>query len=172
MVRILFICLGNICRSTMAEYVMRHLVEEQGLTGQVVADSAGTGTWVAGERVHPNTRSKLREEGILCGNHRARKLKRSDYDSYDYIVGMDEENRQDILRILSGRGIWGWGTLNPRQAKEADPESKVHLLLDWSDRPGDIADPWYTHDFDTTYRDVLEGCQTLLSWLRQRGLVA
>lgn len=147
--RILMVCLGNICRSTMAEYVMRHLVRREGMDGVVVVDSAATSRYQIGDTPHPGTRRVLAAHGIPCGEHRARQMTRRDYDRYDLIVGMDEENRSDILHIV-----------------RHDPEGKVHLLLDWSERPRDIADPWYTGDFETTYADVLEGCETLLAHLR------
>ena len=147
--RILMACLGNICRSTMAEYVMRHLVRREGMDGVVVVDSAATSRYQIGDTPHPGTRRVLAAHGIPCGEHRARQMTRRDYDRYDLIVGMDEENRSDILHIV-----------------RHDREGKVHLLLDWSERPRDIADPWYTGDFETTYADVLEGCETLLAHLR------
>lgn len=163
--RILFVCLGNICRSTMAEYVMRHLVAERGLAGRIVADSAGTSTEEAGNPVHPGTQRVLAKHGIPCGNHHARQMVRADYDRYDLIVGMDEGNLEGIYRILLGRSPWGWGSLDEGEVARADPEGKVRLLLDWSQRPRAIADPWYTHDFETTYVDVREGCETLLDAL-------
>ena len=143
--RILMICLGNICRSPMAEYVLRHLVREAGLEREIVVDSAATSRYQIGCTPHHGTRRVLAEHGIPCGKHRARQLTRRDYDCYDLIIGMDEENRWDILNILGD-----------------DPAGKVHLLLDWSARPRPIADPWYTGDFETTYADVLEGRETLL----------
>lgn len=143
--RILMICLGNICRSPMAEYVLRDLVSKEGLEHEIVVDSAATSRYQIGCTPHHGTRRVLAKHGIPCGNHRARQLTRRDYDRYDLIIGMDDENRWDILNILGD-----------------DPADKVHLLLDWSDHPRAIADPWYTGDFETTYADVLEGCETLL----------
>lgn len=145
MTRVLFVCHGNICRSTMAEYVMRHLVRERGLEGQVVADSAAATRDALGMTVHWGTRRALERHGIPCGSHRSRMLTRGDYDRYDYIVGMDQENLRDMRRIL-----------------RSDPQGKVHLLLDWSDHPRDVADPWYTDDFETTFADVMAGCRSLL----------
>ena len=144
--RILFVCHGNICRSTMAEYVMRDLVRKAGLGQAVVADSAAATRDALGMGVHPGTREVLRRHGIACGGHRATPLRRSDYARYDLIVGMDEENRRDMLRILGG-----------------DPQRKVHLLLDWTDSPREIDDPWYTCDYDATYADVRRGCEALLA---------
>ena len=148
--RILMVCLGNICRSPMAEYVLRHLVSEAGLDGSVLVDSAATSRYQIGDTPHYGTRRVLAEHRIPCGNHRARQITRQDYARYDLIIGMDEENRRDILRIV-GR----------------DRENKVRALLDWSGHPRPIADPWYTGDFETTYADVLEGCMTLLSSIRE-----
>ena len=144
--KILFICHGNICRSTMAEYVMRHLVREAGLEGHIVADSAAATRDALGWGVHEGTRDVLRRHGIPCGGHRATPMTRADYGCYDLIVGMDEENRRDMMRILG-----------------SDPDGKVHLMLDWTDEPRDVADPWYTGDFDTTYSDVRRGCEALLA---------
>ncbi len=144
--RILFICHGNICRSTMAEYVMRHLVREVGLEGQIVANSAAATRDALGWGVHEGTREVLRRHGIHCGGHRSTPMTRADYGRYDLIVGMDEENRHDMMRILG-----------------SDPEGKVRLLLDWTNEPRDVADPWYTDDFDTTYADVRRGCEALLA---------
>ncbi len=149
MVKILFICHGNICRSTMAEYVMKHLVKEEGMETDLFIDSAATHTDEIGNGVHYGTRNKLAQVGIPCGGHKARQVTWADYAAFDYIIGMDEANRRDLVRMLKG-----------------DPEGKVSLLLDFTHRPGPIADPWYTGDFDATYRDVLEGCKALLEKLK------
>lgn len=143
--RILFVCHGNICRSTMAEYVMRHLVREARLEDKVYADSAAATRDALGWGVHWGTSEVLARHGIACGGHRSRALTHADYKTYDLIVGMDEENRRDIMRILG-----------------ADPAGKVHLLLDWTDQPREVADPWYTDDFDATFADVWMGCKALL----------
>ena len=148
--RILMVCLGNICRSPMAEYVLRHLVRETGLEGQIQVDSAATSRYQIGDTPHRGTRRVLAAHGIPCGEHRARQMTRADYGRYDLIIGMDEENRCDILRIVG-----------------ADRQHKVRSLLDWSGHPRAIADPWYTGDFETTYADVREGCETLLAHLRR-----
>lgn len=147
--RVLFVCHGNICRSTMAEYVMRHLVSEAGLANLILVDSAAATRDALGWGVHPKTRAVLTRHNIACGDHRATPMSRADYARYDLIVGMDEENRRDMLRILGG-----------------DPQHKVHLLLDWTDSPREIDDPWYTDDYDTTYADVRRGCEALLAALR------
>ena len=148
MTRILMVCHGNICRSTMAEYVMRHLLREAGLAGQITVDSAATSREEIGNGVHPDTQRALAAHGIPCGSHRARQMTRADYARYDLIIGMDQANLRNMGRIVGG-----------------DPQGKLHLLLDWSDRPRAIADPWYTGDFETTYADVAEGCAALLAAL-------
>ena len=170
MTRILMVCHGNICRSTMAEYVMRHLVARRGLTDVIAVDSAAATRDAVGWGVHRGTQEVLRRHGVPCGNHRAWQMTRSDYDRYDLICGMDEENLGDIYAILGGAPRRGWrrGNTVPR-AGEVDPQGKVHLLLDWSGHPRAIADPWYTDDFEATYRDVLEGCQSLLEHLTEGG---
>lgn len=143
---ILFVCHGNICRSTMAQYVMEHLVREAGLADEFEIDSAAVSSEELGNPVHHGTRRKLQEVGIRCGDHRARRLERADYERFDLIVGMDGYNMRGMMRILG-----------------SDPQGKVCRLLDFSARPRDIADPWYTGDFDTTYDDVREGCEALLA---------
>ena len=132
----------------MAEYLLRFLVEKQGLAGEIYCSSAATSTEELGNGVHPGTRRKLQEQGIPCGNHRARQLTRADYAAYDLLLGMDGENLFYMNRILGG-----------------DPRGKIHRLLDFSEHPRDIADPWYTGNFEDTYRDVLAGCTALLARL-------
>lgn len=154
MKKILFICHGNICRSTMAEYVMKYLVKSHGLQESFYIDSAATSTEEIGNPVHHGTRRKLQEVGIPCGDHRARQMTRKDYEEFDYLIGMDSWNMRNINRII-GNG---------------DPDGKVNRLLDFTDRVGeDIADPWYTGNFDVTYRDVREGCEGLLSHIMEEG---
>ena len=146
MIRVLFVCHGNICRSPMAQDVLAELAARRG--DAVSVDSAATSTEELGNGVHPGTRRKLAEEGIPCGGHRARQLRRADYDAYDWLIGMDSANVRNMLRILGG-----------------DPAGKVCRLLDFTAQPRDIADPWYTGDFDATYRDVRAGCEALLNKL-------
>ena len=147
MVHILFVCLGNICRSPMAEFVMQHLVNEQGLTEQFQIASAATSTEELGNGVHHGTREKMAEVGIACrGDKRARQMTRKDYDAYDYLIGMDSWNMRNMMRIFG-----------------SDPEHKVYKLLEFAGRPDDVADPWYTGNFDATYDDVLKGCTALLN---------
>ena len=150
MIKVLFVCHGNICRSPMAEYVMKYLAAQAGAENEFFIDSAATSTEEIGNGVHCGTRRKLAEVGIPCGDHRARQMTREDYEKFDLLIGMDEANLRNMRRMLGG-----------------DPEGKIHALLDYTDRPGSIADPWYTGDFDATYRDVLEGCRGLLKKLTQ-----
>ena len=148
MKRILFVCHGNICRSPMAEYIMKHMVEERGLSDDFHIASAATSTEELGNPVYPPARRKLAEHGIACNGHSARQLTRSDYNKYDLLIGMDSYNIRNMQRMCGG-----------------DPEGKIHLLLDYTNRPGDVADPWYTGNFDATWRDCTEGCEALLQTL-------
>ena len=148
MIKILFICHGNICRSTMAEYVMKHLVKETGREGEFFIDSAATSTEEIGNGVHHGTRRKLAQVGIPCGDHRARQVTWKDYESFDYIIGMDNANIRNLRRMLKN-----------------DPDGKISMMLDYTSRPGEVADPWYTGDFEATYQDVLAGCTGLLEQL-------
>ena len=149
MIKVLFICHGNICRSPMAEFVMKDLVKNAGLERKFSIASAATSTEEIGCPVYPPARRKLAEHGIGCAGHAARQLTAADYDHWDYLVGMDVANLRNMRRICGG-----------------DPEGKISLLLDWADRSGDVADPWYTGDFDATWRDVLAGCSGLLAHIR------
>ncbi len=151
MKKILFVCLGNICRSPMAEFVMKELVRRAGLEGAFQIDSAGTSDEEFGNPVHEGTRSKLRAEGIPCeSGKRARPMTRADYAAYDHLIGMEARNVRDMRRIAGG-----------------DPQGKISRLLDFAPRPRDIADPWYTGNFDDTYRNIDEGCRALLKKLRE-----
>lgn len=150
MTRILFVCLGNICRSPMAECILKDMVERRGLSGEFFIDSAATSTEEIGNPIYPPARQKLREMGVPLTGHRARQMTRADYRDYDLILGMESANIRSILRITGG-----------------DPEGKVRRLLDGTARPRDIADPWYTGNFDVTYDDIVEGCQALLENLEK-----
>lgn len=145
MTKILFVCHGNICRSPMAEFVMKDLVQKAGLEDQFLIESAATSTEETGNPVYPPARRKLAEHGIGCAGKTSHQLRAADYGRWDLLIGMDRANLRNMGRICGG-----------------DPEGKIKLLLDFTDRPGDVADPWYTGDFDATWRDVLEGCQKLL----------
>ena len=149
MKRILFVCHGNICRSPMAEYVMKSLVEEAGLSDDFYIESAATSTEEIGNSVYPPARRKLAEHGIACNGKTARQMTRSDYQRFDLLIGMDSYNIRNMERICGG-----------------DPEDKIHLLMDFTPEAHDVADPWYTGDFEATWQDVLQGCQCLLRKLR------
>lgn len=149
MKKVLFVCLGNICRSPMAEFVFKDLVKKSGLEDEFFIDSAATSYEEVGNDMHYGTVDKLRQKGIEFTNHVARRITKEDYKKFDYIIGMEERNIMDILRIV-----------------DVDPQQKIHRLLDFSSKPRDIADPWYTGNFETTYNDVLEGCQALLNRLK------
>ena len=162
--RILFVCHGNICRSTMAEFVMRHLVREAGREGEFEIDSAATSTEELGHDVHPGPRRTLEQAGVPCGHRASRQRSAADYDRFDHIVGMDSENIVGIECLLSGmRGAgYSWRPLPAAEAAAADPEHKVTKLLSWAGVERDVADPWYTGDFEATYADVVAGCSALL----------
>ncbi len=151
MTKILFVCHGNICRSPMAEFVMKDLVKKAGLEAEFRIESAATSTEEIGNPVYPPARRKLAEHGVDCVGKTARQLKNEDYDQYDLLIGMDRANLRNMHRICGG-----------------DFDGKTHLLMEFTDRPGDVADPWYTEDFESTWRDVLEGCIGLLEWLIQQ----
>lgn len=148
---ILFVCHGNICRSPMAAFVMKDLVQKAGLAADFAIDSAATSTEEIGNPVYPPARRKLAEHGIGCEGHAARQMQRADYSRYDLLIGMDQENLRNMRRICGG-----------------DPEGKIHLLLDYTVRSGSVADPWYTGDFERTWQDVLAGCRGLLAHLTAR----
>lgn len=150
MIKILFVCHGNICRSPMAEFIFRNLVEQHGWSNRFLIASAATSTEELGNPVYPPAARKLREHGISVAGKYAVQVQAADYDRYDLLLVMDHNNLRNLHRII------------PK-----DPKQKIHCLLDFTSRPRDIADPWYTGDFDTTYRDVLEGCTALLSALQQ-----
>lgn len=145
MKKILFVCHGNICRSPMAEFVMKWLVKEAGREDEFEIASAATSTEEIGNPVYPPARRKLAEHGISSAGKYARQITRRDYKYYDLIIGMDAWNLRNMNRMLGG-----------------DPDDKIRLLMDYTDRPGDVADPWYTDDFEATWRDVLEGCRGML----------
>lgn len=158
MIRVLFVCLGNICRSPMAEFIMKSIISERGLSDRFYIASAATSTeeiWNGvGNPVYPPAKQELAKHGISCEGKRAVQITKADYGKYDYILGMEECNIRNILRIVG-----------------KDPEHKVKLLLDYSDHPRDIADPWYTGNFESTYRDVVEGCEGFLLYLEREGRI-
>ncbi|MBR2253791.1 MAG: low molecular weight phosphotyrosine protein phosphatase [Prevotella sp.] len=145
MTSILFVCHGNICRSPMAEFVMKDLVRKAGLEARFLIESAATSTEELGNGVYPPARRKLAQHGIDCTGKTARQMNRADYQRYDMLIGMDTWNIRNMQRICGG-----------------DPDGKISMLMDYTSRPGDVADPWYTGDFEATWQDVSEGCQALL----------
>lgn len=150
MTKILFICHGNICRSPMAEFVMKDLVKKAGLETEFHIESAATSTEEIGNPVYPPARRKLAEHEISCAGKTSRRLTRTDYSQYDLLIGMDRANIRNMNRICGG-----------------DPEGKFHLLMEYADHSGDVADPWFTGDFETTWRDVLAGCRGLLQAVKE-----
>lgn len=152
MIKILFICHGNICRSPMAEFVMKDLVEKAGLKDRFHIESAATSTEEIGNPVYPPARRKLAEYGISCAGHAARQLTRKDYDQFDWLIGMDFANLRNMRRMCGG-----------------DEQEKIHLLMDYTHRPGEVADPWYTGNFEATWQDVREGCEGLLQYLTKES---
>ncbi len=150
--KVLFICHGNICRSTMAESILTHLVTHQGLSDLFHINSAATSREEIGNGPHYGTVRKLNEVGIPVVPHRAVQMTRQDYLDYDYLIGMDTANIRNMNRIAGG-----------------DPQGKIYKLLSFAGQGRDVADPWYTGDFDATYRDVLAGCEGFLDFLTERG---
>lgn len=150
MIKIMFVCHGNICRSTMAEFVFRNMVENKGIGDEFFIASSATSTEEIGNPVHYGTRKKLAEHGISTEGKVAVQLNKKDYDKYDYILGMDQRNISNMNRILG-----------------KDPGKKIRRLLDFTNHPKEIADPWYTGDFEATYRDVVDGCEGLLKFLNK-----
>ena len=151
MLDILVICHGNICRSPLAEFVMKDLTERQGLAGKFQIASAATSREELGNDIHPGTRRVLEREGIPFSSRQARQITKSDYEAYDYIIAMDLANLRNLERLLGG-----------------DPEGKFFLFLEFAGEHRDIADPWYTGNFDETYRDIKQGCTALLEFLLQQ----
>lgn len=156
MIKVLFICHGNICRSPMAEFLLKHMVREKGLQDQFQIASAATSREEIGNPVYPPARRKLAELGISTTGKTAVQMTKSDYDKYDYVIVMDENNMRNALRLVG------------RTRTEA---AKLHKLLDFADKHGDIADPWYTGDFDTAFSEIEKGCSGFLEHLKKEGMI-
>lgn len=146
MVKILFVCHGNICRSPMAEFIMKDIVNKKGIADMFEISSAATSTEEIGNPVYPPARAKLKEHNISCAGKTARQMTAADYTYYDYIIAMDRFNLRNMKKFIGN-----------------DNDKKVSLLMDYTNRPGDVADPWYTGDFETTWRDICDGCRGFLN---------
>lgn len=151
MIKILFVCHGNICRSPMAECVLKNMVAKSGRAGEFYIDSAATSREEIGNPIYPPAVRKLKAEGVPLSGHRAIQMTKADYDKYDLLLAADSANIRNMQRIAGG-----------------DSERKIRRLLDYTSHPRDIADPWYTGNFDVTYDDIVEGCQALLDWLDKK----
>jgi protein-tyrosine phosphatase len=154
MIKVLFVCHGNICRSTLAESVFTYKLKKLGIADQFEIDSFATSTEEIGNPPHRGTVAKLKEQGIPLVPHRAKQITWRDYCNSDYIIGMDSANMRNLNRMLKG-----------------DPEGKLYKFLSFAGSNRDIADPWYTGNFDATYDDVVEGCDGFLQYLRSEGLI-
>ena len=154
MIKVLFVCLGNICRSPMAEYVFKDMVQKYGIEDEFYIDSAATSVEEIGNPVHYGTRNKLQKMNIRCGNHVARRITKQDYRKFDYIIAMEERNIVNIKRIVG-----------------EDKENKIYKLLDFSNNPRDIEDPWYTENFDKTYDDIVEGLEGFIKYLNNAKIL-
>ena len=148
MIKVLFICHGNICRSPMGEFILKDMLQKRGMADNFYVESAATSTEELGNPVYPPARRKLKEHGIDCSGKTARQITKSDYERFDYIFCADSNNVRNALRIFGD-----------------DPEQKIRRLLDITSHPRDIADPWYTGNFEITYNDIVEGCEAFLNKL-------
>ncbi len=152
MIKVLFCCHGNICRSPMAQFIFKDMVRKRGLSDRFEIASRATSTEEIGNPVYPPARRELAKHGLGCEGKYAVQMRRSDYDKYDYLIGMDSANIRNMQRIAGG-----------------DPEGKIYKLLSFTSRGGDVADPWYTDRFEISYRDITEGCTAFLDYLEREG---
>ena len=154
MIKVLFVCLGNICRSPMAEFVFKDMVNKRGLAEKFYIESAATSREAIGEGIYYGTKDILKEQSIPFKERKARQMTKEDYNKFDFILGMEEKNIINIMRIIG-----------------EDPQNKVHRLLDFLEKPRDIVDPWYYGNFDSTYYDIEEGCNKFLEYLSNNKLI-
>ncbi|MFW2491842.1 low molecular weight protein-tyrosine-phosphatase [Clostridium chromiireducens] len=152
MIKVMFVCHGNICRSPMAEFIFKNMVKQKGMTDNFYIASCATSTEEIGNSVYPPARRKLMEHNISCEGKRSVQLRKEDYNKFDYLVAMDQKNMRNIFKII-----------------KEDRKNKVYKLLDFTTIPKDIADPWYSGDFDTTYNEIYEGCRGLLDFINNRN---
>lgn len=154
MIRVLFVCHGNICRSTMAQSVLTHMVKQRHIDHLFYIDSAATSREEIGNGPHYGTVTKLRQENIPLIPHRAVQMTKADYEEYDFLIGMDSANIRNMNRIAG-----------------FDRDGKIYKLLTFAGSDKDVADPWYTGDFDATYRDVTQGCEAFLDYLKNEDMI-
>lgn len=154
MIKVMFVCLGNICRSPMAEFVLKDMVKKQGLEKEFYIKSSATSSEEIGNDIHYGTRDKLIQKEIPFTKRKAVKLREEDYKKYNYIIGMEKSNVINIKRIV-----------------REDVDDKIYRLLDFSDTPRDIADPWYTGNFENTFNDIVEGCNGFLKYLKDNNII-
>lgn len=154
MIKVMFVCHGNICRSPMAEFIFKNMSEKKGMTNDFYIVSSATSTEEIGNAVYLLAKRKLMEHNISCEGKHSVQLRKEDYDKYDYIVAMDQKNIRNIFKII-----------------KEDSDKKVYKLLDFTNNPKDIADPWYSGDFETTYNEIVEGCKGLLDFIAEKELV-
>ena len=152
MIKVMFVCYGNICRSPTAEFVFRDIVKKNGMEKDFVISSSATSSEELGNPVYSPSREEMKRHGIDCSGKYAIKLKSSDYDNYDLFIGMDSMNIRNMTSILNG-----------------DPDGKIHKLMDYTSKGGDVSDPWYTRRFDIAYYDILNGCTALFEHLTKNG---
>ena len=154
MIKVMFVCLGNICRSPMAEFVLKDMVSKKGLSNEFYIKSSATSYEEIGNDIYCGARDKLIQKNIPFTKRKATRLTPEDYNKYDFIIGMEEANIRDIKRIVG-----------------EDKENKIYKLLDFSNNPRDIADPWYTGNFELTYKDIIEGCNGFLQYLKNKDII-